>query len=154
MPHPLNFDTLTGLLHRQIDVLPEHRKAGPKTRYTLKDAALGAFGAFYMQSPSFLDYQRHLQHTKGRNNASTLFRVAQIPCNNQIRNLLDPLPPSHLDGVYLEVVDGLEAHGLLRDFRVLNHQLFVALDGTNYHASDTIHCQNCLRRHTSKGHTR
>lgn len=154
MPHPLHFDTLTSLLHQQIDALPEHRKPGPNTRYTLKDAALGAFGVFYMQSPSFLDYQRHLQHTKGRNNASTLFKVAQIPCNNQIRNLLDPLPPSQLDGVYLEVFDRLEHHGLLRSFRVLNTQLLVALDGTNYHSSDTIHCPNCLRRQTSKGLTR
>ena len=79
MPHPLNFDTLTGLLHQQLDVLPEHRKPGPKTRYTLKDAALGAFGVFDRQSPSFLDYQRPLQHTKGRNNASTLFRLRRYP---------------------------------------------------------------------------
>jgi hypothetical protein len=36
-----------------------------------------------MQSPSFLDHQKHLQRTKGRNNAHTLLGVEDIPCDNQ-----------------------------------------------------------------------
>jgi len=153
MPNPLDFEALKGILHRRIEHLPEHRKPGPNTRYTVKDAALSAFGIFYTQSPSFLEYQRHLQQAKGHNNACTLLGVEQIPCNNQIRNLLDPLMPRHLDGVYLEVFAGLEQHGLLHTLRVLNHQLLVALDGTQYHSSHAIHCQNCLQRQTSHGRT-
>ena len=96
-------------------------------------------------------YQHHLQQAKGRNNACTLFGVEQIPCNNQVRNLLDPLMPRDLNGVYLEVFEGLAQHGWLRKFRVLSDQRLVALDGTQYHASQAMHGQNCLRRHTSKG---
>jgi hypothetical protein len=153
MTNALDFDALKGILERRIDQLPDHRQPGLNTRYTIKDAALGAFGIFHTQSPSFLDYQRHLQQTKGRNNACTLFGVEQIPCNNQIRNLLDPLMPPYLNGVYLEVFEGLEHHGLLNNFRVLSGQLLVALDGTQYHSSPAIHCQNCLSRQTSKGQT-
>jgi len=153
MTNALGFDALKGILHRRINQLPEHRKPGPNTRYTIKDAALGAFGVFYTQSPSFLEYQRHLQQAKGQNSACTLFGVEQIPCNNQVRTLLDPLMPSHLNGVYLEVFEGLEQHGMLSNFRVLDHQLLVALDGTQYHASRAIHCQNCLRRQTANGRT-
>jgi len=140
-------------LHRRIDALPDHRKRGPNTRYRVQDAALGAFGIFFTQSPSFLDYQRHLQKTKGHNNACTVFGVETIPCNHQIRNLLDPLMPRSLDGVYLEVFEGLEQYGLLANFRGLADQLLLALDGTQYFSSQTIHCQNCLRRQTSKGST-
>ena len=153
MTNALGFDALKGILHRRINQLPEHRKPGPNTRYTIKDAALGAFGVFYTQSPSFLEYQRHLQQAKGQNSACTLFGVEQIPCNNQVRTLLDPLMPSHLNGVYLEVFEGLEQHGMLSNFRVLDHQLLVALDGTQYHSSHAIHCQNCLRRQTAHGRT-
>jgi Transposase DDE domain len=153
MTHALGFDALKGILEQRIDQLADHRKAGLNTRYTIKDAALGAFGIFHTQSPSFLEYQRHLQQAKGRNNACPLFGVEQIPCNNQIRNLLDPLRPRLLNGVYLEVFEGLEQHGLLRPFRVLSDQLLVALDGTQYHSSQAIHCQNCLSRPTSKGQT-
>ena len=130
MTTPLGFDELQALLHRRIDHLPDHRKPGPNTSYALPDAAFGAFGIFFTQSPSFLEYQRHLQQTQGHNNASTLFGVETIPCNNQIRNLLDPLMPSHLDRVYLEVFERLEQHGSLATFRVLSDQL---LAGPRWH---------------------
>src|SRR5713101_859751 len=153
MTTPLGFDDLKDILHRRIDLLPDHRKQGPNTRYSVQDAALGAFGIFFTQSPSFLDYQRHLQQTKGQNNACTLFGVETIPCNNQIRNLLDPMMPRHLDGVYLAVFEGLEQHGSLASFRVLSDQLLMAMDGTQYFSSKAIHCQNCLRRQTSNSQT-
>jgi hypothetical protein len=153
MTPPLDFGALKGILERRVDQLPDHRKAGANTRYSIKNAALGAFSVFHMQSPSFLDHQKHLQRTKGRNNARTLFGVEHIPCDNQIRNLLDPFRPNYLDGVYLEVFEALEQHGLLSNFRVLDGQLLVALDGTQYHSSNKIHCPNCLRRQSSKGQT-
>ena len=148
----LGFDDLKSMLCRRIDSLPDHRKQGPNTRYSIQDAALSAFGIFFTQSPSFLEYQRHLQQTKGQNNASTLLGVETIPSNNQIRNLLDPIRPSFLDAVYLEVFEGLEQQGALTRFRVLSDQLLLALDGTQYFSSKTIHCPNCLRRQTAPGH--
>lgn len=153
MPMPIDFEVLKDILQHHTGCLPDHRKAGPNTRHRIQDAAMSAFGIFYTQSPSFLDYQRHLQQAKGQHNVCTLFGVESIPCNNQIRNVLDPIRPSHLDAVYLEVFEGLEQHGLLRHFRGFSDQLLVALDGTQYHASNAIHCQNCLTRQTSKGQT-
>jgi hypothetical protein len=82
-----------------------------------------------------------------------LFDVAQIPCDNQVRTLLDPLPPSYLDAVFLEVFEGLEHHRMLSHFRVLGDQLLVALDGTNYFSSQAMHCPHCLSRQLSNGHT-
>jgi len=153
MTIPLGFDTLKGIFHRRIAHLPDHRKASPNTQYAIHNAALGAFGIFFTQSPSFLEYQRRLQHAKGQNNAHTLFDVEQIPCDNQVRKLLDPMAPSHLDAVFLEVFERLEQHRMLAHFRVLGDQLLVALDGTNYFSSKAIHCQNCLRRQLSNGQT-
>ena len=112
---------------------------------------MGAFGVFFTPSPSCLEYQRHLPQTKGHNNACTLVGVETIPCNNQIRNLLDPMLPSALDGVYLEVFESLEQHGVLANFRGLSDQLLLTLDGTQYFASKTMHCQHCLRRQTANG---
>src|SRR6266705_5106952 len=153
MTHPLGFDALKDILHRRIAPLPDHRHKGPNTRYAIQEAALGAFGIFFTQSPSFLEYQRRLQHTKGHNNAHTLLDVEQIPCDNQVRTLLDPIAPSHLDAVFLEVFEGLEQHRMLAHFRGLGDQLFVALDGTNYFSSPVIHCHNCRTRRLSNGQT-
>jgi hypothetical protein len=95
MAKPLSFAQLLAILTTTFMELPEHR-TGQNTRYSLCDAALGAFGVFFTQSPSFLAYQRDMQRHKGRNNAPSLFGVAQIPSDPQIRNLLDPIAPMHL----------------------------------------------------------
>ena len=62
MTTPLGFDVLQGLLHRRLAHLPDHRKASPNTQYASHDAALGAFGIFFTQSPAFLEYQRSNCH--------------------------------------------------------------------------------------------
>lgn len=153
MTNLLRFDDLQAILPQRIAYLPDYRKPSPNTRYTIQDAVLGAFGIFFTQSPSFLEYQRRLQHTKGHNNAQTLFGVEQLPCDNQVRTRLDPLAPSHLEPVFVEIVKGLEQHHMLDSFRVLGEHLLVALDGTTYFSSKTLHCPHCLTRPLSNGPT-
>ena len=153
MTHLLRFDDLQAIFHHSIAHLPDHRKPSPNTRYTIQDAALGAFGIFFTQSPSFLEYQRRLQHTKGRNNAQTLLGVEQIPCDNQVRTLLDPLAPSYLDPVFEALFKGLAQHCRFDHFRVLGDHLLVSLDGTTYFSSKTIHCPHCLTRQLTNGQT-
>jgi hypothetical protein len=109
----------------------------------MADAALGAFSAFFMQSPSFLEFQRHLQVAKGCNNAMSLFGLTQIPSDNQIRNLLDPVPPGAVSSVFSAVVEALQSGGQLQAYRSINGDLLVAMDGTQYFASNKIHCPRC-----------
>jgi hypothetical protein len=153
MTNPLGFDVLQDILHRQIAPWPDHRQKGPNTRYAIQDAALGALGLFFTQSPSFLEYQRRLQHTQGHKNAQTLVGVEQSPGDNQVRTLLDPIAPRHLDAVFIEVFEGLEQHRMLAHFRVLGDQLLVALDGTISFSSQAMHCPNCLTRQRTNGQT-
>src|SRR6266436_9931454 len=152
MTHPLSFDDLQAILYQGLVSLPDSRKPSPNTRYTIQDAALGAFGIFFTQSPSFLEYQRQLHANKGRNNAHTLFGVTKMPCDHHLRPLLDPIVPSHCDPVFVEIFGRLAQHHLCDSFRVLGDQLLVALDGTTYFSSQAIECSNCLTRQLSNGH--
>jgi hypothetical protein len=151
MSQPLSFDHLQAILRQHIADLPDFRKPSPKPRYPIQGAALGALGIFFMQSPSFLEYQRQLHQHHGRDNAQTLFGVEPIPSDNQIRKLLDPIAPSHVNPIFIEVFDHLEQQHLLEPFRVLDHHLLVSLDGTQYFSSKAIHCQNWLTRQLSNG---
>ena len=153
MTNLLRFEDLQAILRQHSAHLPDHRQPSPNTRYTIQDAVFGAFGVFFTQSPSFLEYQRRLQHTTGQNNAHTLFGVEKIPCDNQMRTLLDPMAPHHFDPVFLEVFARLAQHRLLDSFRVLGDQLLVAMDGTTSLSSQVLSCQNCLRRQLTNGHT-
>ena len=145
--------TLVGLIRETLCGLPDKRKGGNNQRYAMGDAGLSAFSVFFLQSPSFLDYQRRMQKERGRNNASSLFGVHQIPSTQQIGNRLDPVAPAHLAPVFVDLVGALEDAGELASHRVLDGRLLVALDGTQYHCSEAIHCPQCSTRTLANGKT-
>jgi hypothetical protein len=145
MSEILGFDSLLRTFHQVLDQLPDHRE-GKNTTYEIKDAALGAFAVFFTQSPSFLAYQRTMKWNKGRSNAESLFGIEQIPCDNQIRTLLDPIAPCHLSPMFTAIFEFLAKSGRLDSFRVLDAHLLVSLDGTRYFSSKKIHCPNCSHR--------
>ena len=137
--------TVIALIEAHLSQLPDSRKASPNLKYSVRDAALSAFAVFVMQSPSFLAHQRDMERLKGRNNACSLFQVAHIPSDNQIRNILDPVTASALSGLFWQLFAQIEAHGLLATQIGLDNHLLCALDGVYYFSSEQIHCANCTR---------
>ena len=51
---------------------------------------------FFMQSASFLAYQRTMEKGHGRSNCQTLFGIGRIPSDNYIRDFLDETDPALL----------------------------------------------------------
>ena len=82
----LTFSDVVKQLRLTFETFTDQR-TGKNTGYTMTDAGLSAFSVFFMQSPSFLDFQRTMQETQGKNNAQTLFGVFQIPtdCSGLIK---------------------------------------------------------------------
>jgi len=130
---------------RCLEGIPEHR-SGRNIQYEIVDGGLGAFGAYFVQSPSFLAYQRHMELRQGRNNARSLFGVEKIPSDPQIRNLLDPVDPSYLRASFWEIYEQLQAGGHLEGYKLVGGTLLCSLDGTQYFASQKINCPNCTVR--------
>jgi hypothetical protein len=98
---------LLASLRRCMERFPDQRR-GTNTTYRMVDFGMAAFSAFFMQSPSFLDHQRRLENGHARSNCQTLFDIAKIPTDNQIRDMLDPAPPELLEPVFAELVAILE----------------------------------------------
>ena len=138
----LDFEGLIEGLKELLRQFPDQR-TGKNWVYRIEDAALGAFAVFYTQSPSFLAHQTLMQQARGKSNAQTLFGMHEIPTDNHIRNLLDPVAPSYAFPLFERVFNELEAGGQLDGFRLPSGQLLIALDGTQYHHSESIHCQQC-----------
>jgi len=119
----------------------------------MADFALAAFAPFFMQSPSFLAYQRHLETGHGRSNCETLFGMSKIPGDSQIRAKLDAVEPDRFHRMFADIVAELDQCGGLDAMRCLDGHLLIALDGTEYHCSDKIHCPNCSHRKRGKDKT-
>jgi hypothetical protein len=58
-PMTLSFGVLIAYLNQAILQMDDPRQTSNATKYSLQDAVLAAFSVFFMQSESFLDYQRH-----------------------------------------------------------------------------------------------
>ena len=146
-------DSLLGSLRGCLAGFPDKRR-GMNTTYSLGDIGMAAFSVFFMQSPSFLAHQRQLEEGHGRSNCASLFGIAKIPSDNHIRDLLDPASPTLLHPVFAEAVDQLRRiDGGLNVFRRLGGHVLIALDGTEYHCSQKIHCPHCSTRIRGKGGT-
>ncbi len=133
--------------------LPDTRGKSNNQRYAMEDAALSAFSIFFTQSPSFLDSQVRMQKQQGKNNAASLFGVHQIPSDNQIRNLLDPVPPETLFPLMATISDELYRDGYLDKFRSINETFLIALDGTDFFSSEKISCSCCTQSKLKNGKT-
>ena len=137
------FTTLLGYLDSAIKRFPD-RRIGHNCHYSIRDAALSAFSVFHMQCPSFLSHQQMMQESTGNNNARTIFGVHEIPTDNRIRELLDPVAPEYCFPVYADVHRMLAQEGKLElEYRTIFDTYLIALDGTWFHSSERIHCQKC-----------
>src|SRR5882672_409918 len=137
-------------LRTTMATVPDTRK-GKNNHYTVRDAALGAFAVFFTQSPLFLAYQRDMTARTGPSNAHTLFGLTQIPSDNQIRTLLDPVPPEVLGPVFDHGLNTLVQTPQLAAFRSWQQWLLVVLDGTQYCTSQKISCSQCSRQTHGNG---
>lgn len=148
----LNSHFLASILERfrqAASTLRDPRK-GSNKRYSLPDAAACALSTFFFQCPSFLNFQFRMRKQSARSTCRALFGVERIPCDNHIRNLLEGPDPSFLSDLFPLCLDTVRDYGALDSFRCLDDRLLVALDGIQFHCSDSIHCEQCSTRHVGK----
>lgn len=131
--------------------LTDIRKKSNRLSYTMSEVALSAFAVFFMQAPSFLSYQRDMEQKKRANNARSLFNIEKIPCDQQIRNVLDHVKPEELSADFYWLLKELEQGGHLEEYRWFAKTKAIALDGLTYHSSTEIHCDCCSTRKDNQG---
>ena len=146
MYEDLSLSRLLKTLEQVFATFPDNRSGGPNTQYAVTDAAKSAFGVFFTQQASFLAHQRAMKLAKGTSNAERLFGLHALPSDNQLRTLLDPVPPRALHPMYRQVFEGLDRAGVLAAYRSFGEQHLVALDGTTYFSSQKVHCGQCSQR--------
>lgn len=144
------FRTLLSFLSQAIDGFIDVRR-GKNLQYSMQDIARSAFAVFFVQSPSFLAHQKLMQQARGMNNGRTLFEIQKLPTDNQIRNLLDAVDPQQLRPVFVSVFEYLQQQGRIDAFRSFSNTLLIALDGTGYFHSESIHCSSCTVAHHRDG---
>jgi len=148
--NPPFFNRWRDHLREALAKLPDQRR-GTNKSYAMEDFGLSAFAVFFTQSPSFLACQKARREARGRDNAQSLFGISRIPTDNQIRQMLDPVPPEALHPLFDQVLDALRDEGLLKDFHGVHQSTLIALDGTGYRSSAKVHGPCCSHLTPEKG---
>lgn len=144
-----HLESLIGRLRQCCATFPDKRR-GMNVTYPIADIGLAAFSVFFMQSPSFLAHQKQLQEGHGRSNCETLFGLSKIPCDNHIRDMLDPADPALLHPVFGAVRAEMEQSGGLSAFRRPGNHVLITFDGSQYFSSYDISCPHCSTRQHGK----
>ena len=151
MRKEIELSKLLKILDEQLDNLPDKRKKSNNQKYSVKDGVNAAFSVFFTQCASFLEHQQMMKKKKGKDNCQSLFKVEKIPCDNQIRKLLDPIPASTIFGTFYQSYNLLENVGVIKEYKYLNQELLIGLDGTEYFSSKKINCPHCNSRKHRNG---
>src|SRR5713101_8671867 len=106
---------------------PDPRK-GRGGNIAMADFGLSAFAMFFMQSASFLSFQRALEKGQGRSNCQSLFGIKKIPSDNYIRDMVDEADPARLAPCFERLEKLLAEPPMRQAFGRLGCRICVALD--------------------------
>lgn len=150
-PTILVFSVFLDFLQQGIEKIKDPRSESNGTKFKVSDAMLSAFSMFFLQSQSFLEYQRQMQSRSGKDNVQSIFGVEKIPSDQQIRNILDLISANSLSFVFERIYQFLQNGKHLKRYERLGGNLLICLDGTEYHSSSKISCDCCSTRNHGNG---
>ena len=136
----LSADALFRLVHSGFASLPDYRVGDPEI--ALADALMSAFAMFSLKAPSLLAFDKE----RAEGNLHTIYGIERVPCDTHMREILDPVSPKLLRPVFKSVFRQLQRGKALEAMTFLDGHYLLALDGTDYFSSKTIHCASCLHK--------
>jgi len=146
----LSADALFRTVRGSLEQITEPRNGRPKI--PVADAAMSAFAMFSLKDPSLLAFEE--RRKAEYSNLKSIYKINRIPCDTQMRTILDEVPPDELRPAHHAVLFELQRGKVLEQMRYLEEGYLVAFDGTEYFSSDKLCSPLCLRKtHSASGKT-
>ncbi len=136
----LSADALFHLVRSGFATIPDPR--GEDVDISFTDALMSAFAMFSLKAPSLLAFDKE----RAEGNLHTIYGIERVPCDTHMRAILDPVSPKVLRPVFKSIFRQLQRGKALEAMAFLDGHYLLALDGTGYFSSTTIHCASCLHK--------
>jgi hypothetical protein len=136
----LSADALFALVRRGFATIPAPRRSPGDM--TLTDVLMSAFAMFSLKAPSLLAFDKE----RAEGNLHTIYGIERVPCDTHMREMLDPVSPKVFRPVFKSILRQLQRGKALEPMAFLDGHYLLALDGTGYFSSQTIHCTSCLHK--------
>jgi len=136
----LNADELIGQV-RSVFAKVKDIRAG-NARIPLVDALMSAFAVFCLKDPSLLAFDQ--RRMDGDPNLKRVFGIEHVPCDTQLREILDAVSPDLLRPAFKKVFSLMQRAKKLEQMRFLGKYYLVSADGTEYFYSTKLGNDACL----------
>ena len=127
--------------------LPDYRKKEGK--FSLSDVLMSGLAIFSLKDSSLLEFDKKRSDPVRLQNLKNLYGIDNIPCDTQLRSILDKVPPHLLRSIFVELHRTLQQQGEWEQYKFLGKYL-VSMDGTGVYSSSNISCPECCIKHKGK----
>lgn len=135
----LNADSLFAHIRQDFAIIPDHRAGN--IQVPLVDALMSGFAMFSLKDPSLLSFDERRQEDPD----------SYIPCDSQMRTILDPIHPSTLRKPFRTVFAQLQRGKAMEKMTWLAGHFLLAEDGTGIFSSETVSFEYCLKKRKRNG---
>jgi hypothetical protein len=143
----LNADTLLALVRKDFQTIPDLRADNAKI--SLDDALMSALAMFQLKDSSLLDFDKRRREEP--ENLHTVFGITIIPCDSQMRTILDPLALSFLRAAFLTVFRQVQRGKDFEKMAYYDGHYLLSGDGTGYYSSTKVASPYCLVKKLKNG---
>jgi len=123
-------------------------RRGCRQKITLTDALMSGLAVFSLKCPSLLQFDEKQKEATIRHNLGTLYGISEVPCDTQMRGILDPVNPVHIEPASIALHQAAAKVGLFKQYEYFDGRVLISIDGTGHFSSNAIECpQCCVKKH-------
>jgi len=112
---------------------------------------MSGIAVFGLKCASLLQFDQHRQDPIIAHNLQTLYGVKQIPCDTQMREIIDGVQTRYLRPAFKVVFSQLQRGKGLEAYAYVNGHYLLSVDGTGFFSSQTLHCEQCCEKKKRNG---
>lgn len=142
----LSASGLFKLVHAGLEEIKDIR--ADNQTISLADTLMSAFAIFSLKEASLLAFDE--RRTGKDQNLKRLYGIKTIPCDTQMRTIVDEVEPEAIRPLYMDIFRQLQRGKVIEKLVFMENSYLLSLDGTGYFSSSAVHCSSCLEKKSSK----
>lgn len=146
----LNADAMFAGLRQEFGKISDHRTGN--VQVPLQDALMSGFAMFSLKDPSLLAFDQRRQ--KEPHNLRTIYGISAIPCDTQMRDILDHVTPDSLRPSFRNLFRAVQRGKALEQMVFLDGHYLLNIDGTGIYSSEKVSSPYCLKKTIRNGKTK
>jgi len=145
----LNADNLLKVVRKDFAKVTDPRAGNSKI--SLEDALMSGLAMFQLKDPSLLAFDK--RRKEAPENLHSIFGIANIPCDSQMRTILDPIGASSLRAPFRSLFRELQRGKNFEKMAFIDGYYLLSGDGTGFYSSESVGAPYCLGKKTKNGNT-